>query len=335
MSFAREGRKVALVEKDRVGGTCLNYGCRPTKALRKSAEVAHLARQAADYGVNVGKVEVDFAAVMARKNRIIGGMQDGYDAFIGKVEGLDLYRGKGAFTGREGDTYRVEVGGETLQASEVYINVGVRAFIPPIDGIDGVPYLTERGVLALDDLPRHLIVIGAGYIGLEFAQMFRRFGSEVTIVETKSRLMPRQDEDVCGSVTEIFQNEGLNVITAATVRGPRSVAVIYCYRPGGCPTRTTWGWKVSAWQRTNAVSFPSTVDWPRSCPVSGRWATSMDAVLSPTRPTRSMKSSPPIAKAARAAWTTASSLPCCSSIRLSVMSVSRKWKRKRAASTCW
>ena len=213
MSFAREGRKVALIEKDRVGGTCLNYGCRPTKALRKSAEVAHLARQAAEYGVNVGKVEVDFAAVMARKNRIIGGMQDGYDAFIEKVEGLDLYRGKGAFTGREGDTYRVAVNGETLQASEVYINVGVRAFIPPIEGIEDVPFLTERGVLALDELPRHLIVIGAGYIGLEFAQMFRRFGSEVTIVETRPRLMPRQDEDVCSSVTEIFENEGLNVVT--------------------------------------------------------------------------------------------------------------------------
>ncbi len=219
MGFAREGRKTALIEKDRVGGTCLNYGCRPTKTLRKSAEVAHMARRAAEYGIKVGPVEVDFQAVMARKNKIIGGMQDGYDDYITKIENLDLFRGEGAFAGKEGEYYVVQVNGEKLRSKEVYLNVGARAFIPPIEGIENVPYLTERGILALDVLPEHLLVVGAGYIGLEFAQMFRRFGSRVTIVETAARLMPKQDEDVCGAVTEIFQDEGVEVLT-----GSRAVA---------------------------------------------------------------------------------------------------------------
>lgn len=220
ISLASEGRKVALIERDRVGGTCLNYGCRPTKALRKSAEVAHIARRAGEYGIHVGEVTVDFAGVMARKNRIIGEMQDSFEDYIRTVKNLTLIQGTGSLESRHGNSSMVRVNGQTLRSSEIYINTGARAFIPPIAGIEKIDYLTERGMLALEKLPEHLLVVGGGYIGLEFSQMFRRFGSHVTILESSPRLMPKQDEDVCSQVTGIFEREGIEILTNS-----RAVAV--------------------------------------------------------------------------------------------------------------
>lgn len=211
--FAAEGQKVAIIEADRLGGTCLNYGCRPTKTLRMSARTAHMARRAAEYGINVGPIEVDFAAVMARKDRIIGGMQEGTDDYFHGLENVDIYYEYGYFVPSEDGLFRIQAGDQTLAAERVYINTGARATIPPIDGINDVEYLTNIELLALEQLPEHLIIVGGSYIGLEFGQMFRRFGSKVTIIEAGQHIAAREDADVAASITEFLQAEAITLIT--------------------------------------------------------------------------------------------------------------------------
>ncbi|GAB4527319.1 MAG: FAD-containing oxidoreductase [Anaerolineae bacterium] len=212
-TFAGEGQRVALIEGDKLGGTCLNYGCRPTKTLRASAQIAHRARRAAEYGVQVGEVTVNFAQVMARKNRIIGEMQGSFRERITHVDGVDVYRAYGQFVGTRDGVHQVQVGDQVLEAERVYINVGARAFIPPIQGIEDVPYITNVEILDLPELPRHLLIIGGGYIGLEFGQMFRRFGSEVTIVESNPHLLSNEDEDVSEAVEALFRDEDIALYT--------------------------------------------------------------------------------------------------------------------------
>jgi pyruvate/2-oxoglutarate dehydrogenase complex dihydrolipoamide dehydrogenase (E3) component len=205
--LAAAGRKVALIERELVGGTCINTGCTPTKTLVASAYAAHLARRAADYGIGAGPVSVDFAAVMARKNTVVGNSRSHLEAWLEGMANSTLIRGHARFR----SPTIVEVGGEELEAGEFFINVGGRAAGPDFPGSDRVRTLTNTSLLELDALPRHLVVVGGSYIGLEFAQMFRRFGSEVTIVEKTARLASREDEDVSEAIRAILEAEGVAI----------------------------------------------------------------------------------------------------------------------------
>lgn len=183
---ARHGR-VAFVEKELLGGTCLNRGCIPTKTMIASAAVAHQARRAAEFGVRVGgPVTVDLAAVVERKNTLVDSIRAGSYRAVEKSADLDFYHAAGQFTGNR----RLTVDGTTLTADRIILATGTRTTLPAIDGLDAVPYYTSRTLLDLTELPAHLLVVGGGYVGCEFAQMFRRFGAEVTIVQRADRLLP-------------------------------------------------------------------------------------------------------------------------------------------------
>jgi pyruvate/2-oxoglutarate dehydrogenase complex dihydrolipoamide dehydrogenase (E3) component len=213
VGFAKQGEKVALIEGDKLGGTCLNYGCRPTKTLRASALAVHNARTAGDYGIKIGEIEVDFKAVMARMHSIIGGMQNSFWGYMDTVAGLDIHHGYGHFVGKNGTGYQVQVNDTVLEAERIYINTGTRSVVPPIPGLNDVQYLTNIELLNLEELPRHLIVIGGGYIGLEFGQIFRRLGSDVTVIEGGNQLLGREDADIVTAMTDILQKEGLHILT--------------------------------------------------------------------------------------------------------------------------
>jgi len=220
--LAADGQRVAVVEQDKVGGTCLNRGCRPTKALRASARVAHMARTAGRHGVRTGEVTVDFATVMARKDALIDGWVDGYTSSLAHTDGLTLVAGQGRFLDTGPDGHRVAVGDRTLVAPHVFVNVGTRATTPPIPGIDPalgdtVAWLDNDRVLHLDELPRHLVILGGSYIGLEIGQMFRRFGSAVTIIERGRRIAAREDPDISAEIARFLEAEGVNIQTSSTV----------------------------------------------------------------------------------------------------------------------
>ncbi len=202
------GMTVALIERHLFGGTCVNTGCMPTKALVASAYAAHLARRAADYGVVLdGAVRVDMQRVHARSHKVTTDARAGVESWLRGMEGCTVLNGHARFEAPD----RVRVGDELLTAPRVFINVGGRASVPPIPGIDGVPYLTNTTMLQLDQLPEHLVVVGGSYIGLEFAQMFRRFGAEVTVLEKGPRLVAREDEEVSDAIREILESEGVHV----------------------------------------------------------------------------------------------------------------------------
>jgi pyruvate/2-oxoglutarate dehydrogenase complex dihydrolipoamide dehydrogenase (E3) component len=226
-ALAAEGR-VALVEMARVGGTCLNHGCKPTKALRASAVVAHQARRAADYGVHTGEVTVDFPFAIARVHQIIEDQVQGLADYIDSVDDVELVHGQATLTtDPTGAEHVVTVAGRRLTSSQVYLNVGARASVPPTPGLDTVDYLTEVELLNLTELPAHLVVVGGGYLGCEFGQMFRRFGSEVTLIASGG-VAAREDPDVGQILTETFEKEGIRVIsgrTAAVARADEGVTV--------------------------------------------------------------------------------------------------------------
>jgi pyruvate/2-oxoglutarate dehydrogenase complex dihydrolipoamide dehydrogenase (E3) component len=210
-ALAEHGR-VAIVEMARVGGTCLNHGCKPTKALRASAVVAHQARKAAEYGVHTGEVTVDFGFAIARVHRIIEEQVSGLADYIDGVDGLELVHGTATLvTDPTGAEHVVTVDGRRLTTSQVYLNLGARALVPSMPGLEDVEYLTEVELLNLTELPEHLVIIGGGYLGCEFGQMFRRFGSEVTIV-AGGGLAAREDPDVGQIITETFEAEGIRVL---------------------------------------------------------------------------------------------------------------------------
>src|SRR4051794_30064465 len=213
--LAERGR-VALVEMAQVGGTCVNHGCKPTKALRASAVIAHHARRAADYGVHTGEVTVDLGFAIARVHRIIEDQVAGLLSYVDSVENLDLVRGHATLaTDPTGAEHVVTVDGRRLTTSQVYLNVGARASIPPTPGLDTVDYLTEVELLNLTELPEHLVIMGGGYLGCEFGQMFRRFGAEVTLV-AGSGVAAREDPDVSQILTETFESEGMRVVGGRT-----------------------------------------------------------------------------------------------------------------------
>ena len=210
-ALATHGR-VALVEMDRVGGTCLNHGCKPTKALRASAVVAHRARRAAEYGVHTGEVTVDFGFAIERVHRIIGEQVRGLTDWLDGVENLDVVHGRATLVSDPtGGEHVVTVGGRRLTSNRVYLNVGARASVPRLPGLDTVDYLTEVELLNLSELPAHLVIAGAGYLGCEFGQMFRRFGSAVTLV-ADSGVAANEDPDVSQILTETFEAEGIRVL---------------------------------------------------------------------------------------------------------------------------
>src|SRR5436309_3394698 len=206
------GMKVAVVERKAFGGTCVNTGCIPTKTMVASAYAAKMARRAGEFGIRLdGDVTVDMKAVKARKDAISGQSRTGVEQWLKGLKSCTVYEGHARFlSARE-----VAVGAEVLRAEKIFINVGGRAFIPPMPGLEQVPYLTNSSIMDVDFLPEHLVVIGGSYIGLEFAQMYRRFGSAVTVVEMESRLIAREDEDVSAGITEILQQEGIDIRTGA------------------------------------------------------------------------------------------------------------------------
>jgi len=210
------GWRCAIVERQRFGGTCVNYGCTPTKALVASARAAYMARRAADFGVQIGgAVQVDMARVKRRKDEIAGQSNESITSYVKDMKNAVVFEDHAVF---EGDR-RLRAGGETIEAERVFINVGARAAIPPIEGLDQVPFLTNSSLLDLETLPEHLIILGGGYVGVEFGQIYRRFGSKVTIVDHAPRLMSSEDEDVSTEIRGIFEGEGIEVVTGARVEG--------------------------------------------------------------------------------------------------------------------
>jgi pyruvate/2-oxoglutarate dehydrogenase complex dihydrolipoamide dehydrogenase (E3) component len=211
--LAGEGLKTALIERKLLGGTCVNTGCIPTKALVASARTAHMARRAGDFGVTIaGAVGVDMAKVKARKDAIVGKSVHGLEKWLGGTEKLTLLRGHARFQGPA----EISVDGERLTAERLFINVGARANVPKMPGLERTPYLTNSTMMTLDSVPEHLAIVGGSYIGLEFAQMYRRFGSRVTVIETKDRLIPREDPEVSACVREILEAEGVEIRCNAT-----------------------------------------------------------------------------------------------------------------------
>ncbi len=206
--FSKAGAKVAIIERARFGGTCVNTGCIPTKALIASAHAAHVARRGADYGFSTsGPIEIDMKRVKSRKDEISGRSRKGVEDWVRGMANATVHQGHASFV----DARTVRVGDELLQAEKIFINVGARPSVPKIPGLDQVPYLTSSTMMEVDSLPEHLVIIGGSYIGLEFGQMYRRFGARVTIVEKGSRLIAREDPDITGAIADILRGEGIDI----------------------------------------------------------------------------------------------------------------------------
>ena len=217
-ALAGAGWKVALVERKHLGGTCVNEGCMPTKTMIASARVAYLARRASDYGVNTGPVSIDLAKVLSRKEAVVETFTQKAQGMVDMAEGVDLLMGEASFTSPNSAEVRLNEGGiDELSAERILIDTGARPVNPPIPGLDSVPALDSTSILELGELPEHLLVLGGSYIGLEFAQMFRRFGCRVTVVERERQLMSREDSDVAEEIATIMQGDGVSLYLGAEV----------------------------------------------------------------------------------------------------------------------
>jgi pyruvate/2-oxoglutarate dehydrogenase complex dihydrolipoamide dehydrogenase (E3) component len=206
--LTQTGMSVAFIERKLFGGTCVNTGCTPTKAMVASAYAAHLARRASDYGVVLtSPVSVDMKAVIARRDAIVAKSRNGVESWLRDNPRCTVFTGTASFE----SSHIVRVGDDLLEAKQIFLNVGGRAAIPDLPGVHDVPFLTNTSLLALDTLPAHLVIVGGGYIGIEFSQMYRRFGSEVTIVEKSPRLVQHEDEDVSAAMLQILEGEGIHV----------------------------------------------------------------------------------------------------------------------------
>ncbi|HLW46903.1 MAG TPA: mercuric reductase [bacterium] len=219
-ALAGAGRRTALIEREHVGGTCVNEGCSPTKTMVASARVAYLVRRGADYGVRTGGVSVDMATVRERKRRIVDRFRAGDERGLERTEHLELIRGEARFSG----PHTLEVtpagqgggaAGRALSADQIFINTGARPARPRLPGLDAVPALDSTSVMELDAVPRHLLVLGGGYIGIEFGQMFRRFGAQVTIVQSGRQLLEREDPDIAAAVEGILREDGIEILLGA------------------------------------------------------------------------------------------------------------------------
>ena len=206
--LAKAGRRTAIIERKRIGGTCVNNGCIPTKTLIASARAAHVARTAAAWGVVVPPgVDVDMRAVKARKDGVVRQSNEGVTNWLKGTAGVTLIYAHARFEG----PHAVRAGDALLEAPQIFVNVGGRANVPPLAGIDQVPHLDNVSMMEVDTLPRHLVIVGGSYIGLEFAQMYRRFGSDVTVVEMEPRLIGREDPEVCAAIKDILEAEGITI----------------------------------------------------------------------------------------------------------------------------
>ena len=218
LALARAGWKVAVVEREYVGGTCINVGCTPTKTMVASGRIAYLARRGAGYGVRTGSVKVDLRRVFERKRKVVERFRNYGQKSLEKADNVDLIFGEARFTGAMRVAVRLRKGGtRELEGKRIVINTGGRPAVPPIPGLDQVQYLDSTSIMELAKLPEHLVVLGGGYIGLEFCQMFRRFGSRVTIVNRDLRLVSREDPDVSEEVEKILKEDGIKVLNSAQV----------------------------------------------------------------------------------------------------------------------
>ena len=207
-ALARAGRRVALIEREHVGGTCINEGCTPTKTMVASARVAHLARRAADYGVNTGPISIDMVRVRQRKRDIVESFRSGSEHRIVSTPGVDLLHGEARFSGPR----TLQVAADELTAQRIFVNAGARPSRPFLPGLESVPILDSTSIMELDTVPSHLLVLGGGYVGLEFGQMFHRFGSQVTVVQRGPRLLAREDADVADGVAALLREDGLSIL---------------------------------------------------------------------------------------------------------------------------
>jgi pyruvate/2-oxoglutarate dehydrogenase complex dihydrolipoamide dehydrogenase (E3) component len=249
-ALAGAGRRTALIEREHVGGTCVNEGCTPTKTMVASARVAYLARRGADYGVRTGGISVDVAKVRDRKRRIVDRFRGGSERGLERTEHLDLIRGEARFTGPHAievtSAGRTSDGaiGRTLDADLIFINTGARPSRPRLPGLDGVPALDSTSVMELDVVPEHLVALGGGYIGIEFGQMFRRFGARVTIVQRGGQLLAREDPDIAGAVESILREDGIEILLrteAQRVERGADGAIRLTVREAGGGERTVTG----------------------------------------------------------------------------------------------
>ena len=220
--LANSGRRTAIVERHLFGGTCVNTGCVPTKTLIASARVAYLARRASEFGVSIeGSIGVNMARVKARKDEVVAHSRSGVEGWLRKTPNLTVIQGHARFQGPR----TIGVGGKVLEADNIFLNVGARALIPDWEGVDQVPYLNNSTIMGLASVPKHLIVIGGSYVGLEFAQMYRRFGADVTIVEKGPRLIAREDDEVSAAIQEILERDGIRIhLNAECIRLAKSPA---------------------------------------------------------------------------------------------------------------
>jgi len=215
-ALAGAGWRTALVERLHVGGSCVNEGCTPTKTMVASARSAYVARRAADYGVSTGSVSVDMAAVRQRKRDMVESWRSGSEDRLRATENLELVMAEASFVGPRRVEVRPSEGGtRVLESEHIFINTGARPSVPALPGLDEVPFLTSTTIMELDEVPKHLLILGGGYIGVEFGQMFRRFGSEVTIVQRRDALLPREDRDVAEAIKEILEEDGIEVVLEA------------------------------------------------------------------------------------------------------------------------
>jgi len=231
------GWKVALVEKAHLGGTCINTGCTPTKAMVASAQVAHYARNAARWGVRASGVAVDLAKVVARKQKIVESFRSGQQSRVDERPNLALHRGHARFVAPG----RLQVGDRILDGERIFINTGTRTDLPRLEGLDAVPYLTNASLMELREVPEHLVVLGGGYIGLELGQMFRRFGSEVTIVHRGAHVLGREDDDVADELRKILEGEGIRFVLEAQTRyvEKKGGGIALCFTVQGRPETVT------------------------------------------------------------------------------------------------
>jgi pyruvate/2-oxoglutarate dehydrogenase complex dihydrolipoamide dehydrogenase (E3) component len=224
VALSAKGKRTAMVERAAVGGTCVNYGCTPTKTMVASAEVAYLARRASDYGITVGQVSVDMLAVRERKRAMVKTWREGSEKRLKQAQLVDLIYGEGSFVGPKQLRVRLNDGGELmLTAPLIVIDTGLRASAPPIAGLESVPYLDNMTIMEIGELPERLLVLGGGYVGLEFAQMFRRFGSRVTVIQHGEQLLSMEDRDVADEIAAILKEDGIEILLEAKAEAAASL----------------------------------------------------------------------------------------------------------------
>jgi pyruvate/2-oxoglutarate dehydrogenase complex dihydrolipoamide dehydrogenase (E3) component len=242
-ALAGAGLHTALIERVHVGGTCINEGCTPTKTMVASARVAYLARRGSDYGVRTGGIRMDMQRVRQRKRDIVDSFRGGSQGRLEKTANLDLIFGEASFTAPKSVVVRLQNGDQrNLTADRIFINAGARPAVPKLDGLKDVPFLDSSSIMELDSVPEHLLVLGGGYIGLEFGQMFRRFGSRVTIVQSGAQLIRREDPDVATEVASILKQDGMELLlNAKTERVAKSAGGIQLCVRSGSETRTLSG----------------------------------------------------------------------------------------------